>query len=66
MIDDLPQGVRLTLCDLLWPDPVRVFGSDFGSDRQFDLLVSVWVGDGTCGDSLNNVSDAGTCLGRHC
>ena len=58
VIDDLPQCVGLTLCDFLRPDPVGVLGSDFCSDGQFDLLVSVRIGDGTCGDSLDDVSDA--------
>ena len=49
----------------LAPEPLGVFGSDFGSDGEFDLLVGVRVGDRTSGDSLDNVSDAGTCLGRH-
>lgn len=65
MIDNLPQCVGLTFCDLLWPDPVGVFGSDFDSDGKFDLLVSVRVVDRASEDSLDDVSDAGTCLGRH-
>ena len=65
VIDNIPQCVGLTLCDLLSPNPMGVLRSDFGSDRLFDLLVSVGVGDGTCGNSIDDVSDAGTCLGRH-
>lgn len=65
LLDDCLQCRDLLVDDDFWSLPITRWGSDYSGDRQLDLLFGVRVDARAYDLSLQDVSDAGTYLGRH-